>query len=313
MRHLVVSAQPAVVFTSLAALCVPAFSDECRIIIEEEGHVGYRIIRPVPDPGSQLAALSQEYVSREGGSRQLVGARIVRTPIVAMQLSGERYRGVVVHHWHTGRHPTRADVARAQRIVDRAVVTVHQERLTSRLGQQRCTTENLQQALGAGANPEIDAAIGILMTCRGVPYAQAFDLLRIASRQSHRKVARSRERRRAYRPERGGPGGSDQADPRSVACPARDADRLRPRTTLDTVREEVSLTERPRRSPRSVASESLRQTHRRRRGAHRYRYARRTDDRRRARWSVMRGVLDDPSRSSAVKQIRCRAVARSRG
>ena len=188
MRHLVVSAQPAVVFTSLAELCVPAFSDDCRIIIEEEGHVGYRIIRPVPDPGSQLAALSQEYVTRAGGSRQLVSEHTVRTPILAMQLSGERYRGVVVHHWRTGHHPTRTEVSRAQRILDRAVAAVHQERLTSRLGQQRCTTENLQQALGAGANPEIDAAIGILMTCHRVTYAQAFDLLRIASRQSHRKL-----------------------------------------------------------------------------------------------------------------------------
>ncbi len=43
MRLLVDSAEPAVVFSSLAHLCVPAFSDACTIDIVEQGEIAYRI------------------------------------------------------------------------------------------------------------------------------------------------------------------------------------------------------------------------------------------------------------------------------
>ena len=187
MRPLVASAQPAVVFTSLAALCVPTLSDECHVVIEEEGHVGYRIMYPVTDPGGGPAALGEEYVARAGGSTQLLGEHTVRTPILPAPLSGERaYRGVVVHRWRTGRHPTHTDAALAQLVVERAVAAVHQERLTSHLDRQRRTTGNPARALAA--NREIGAAIAILMASNPITHVQAFELLRIASQYSHRTL-----------------------------------------------------------------------------------------------------------------------------
>ena len=50
MHNLVPSAEPAVVFSSLARLSVPLFSDLCTINITENGSASYRITYPPPAP-----------------------------------------------------------------------------------------------------------------------------------------------------------------------------------------------------------------------------------------------------------------------
>ena len=55
LRHLSAAAEPARVFTDLAAVCVPALCDECVIEIVEQGGHRYRIRRPGPAPGRAAA------------------------------------------------------------------------------------------------------------------------------------------------------------------------------------------------------------------------------------------------------------------
>ena len=57
LRHLSVAADPARVFTDLAAVCVPALCDECVIEIVEQGGHRYRIRRPGPGPGRVVATI----------------------------------------------------------------------------------------------------------------------------------------------------------------------------------------------------------------------------------------------------------------
>jgi hypothetical protein len=56
LRHLSAAAEPARVFTDLAAVCVPALCDECVIEIVEQGGHRYRIRRPGPGPAHAVAA-----------------------------------------------------------------------------------------------------------------------------------------------------------------------------------------------------------------------------------------------------------------
>ena len=118
------SAQPAVVFTSLAEMCVPAFSDRCSIVIEEDDDLGYRIGRSVPGPSRN----SMHHV--------------IRMPVRSEPLPGARqFHGVVVYSWFAGRRPTYADAALAQLMVERAIAAVHHERLSGRGGAEATPAE----------------------------------------------------------------------------------------------------------------------------------------------------------------------------
>ena len=55
MRHLPASAEPARVFSELAAVRVPALCDDCVVDLEEDGGHRYRIRRPAPMPGHDPA------------------------------------------------------------------------------------------------------------------------------------------------------------------------------------------------------------------------------------------------------------------
>jgi hypothetical protein len=151
LLRLVASAQPAVVFTSLAALCVPTFSDECRIVIDEDDCARYLIIRPLGAADNSLAAVSGERSAAATGP-QLLSGQTVRTPFLALSSTGEfDYRGVVTHYWRDD-HPTPVDAALAQLAVDRAVATVHRERLHARLVHQHRTTVNESRARSRAAS-----------------------------------------------------------------------------------------------------------------------------------------------------------------
>src|SRR6478752_5158043 len=63
LRHLSAAADPARVFTDLAAVCVPALCDECVIEIVEQGGHRYRIRRPGPGPDRAAAAAATDGMS----------------------------------------------------------------------------------------------------------------------------------------------------------------------------------------------------------------------------------------------------------
>ena len=118
LRCLVRSSQPAVVFTSLAHLCVPAFSDACTVDIIEHDELAYRIAhRPAETADGPVDA---------------DGYRAVRAPFTSPPNQGgderDRYSGVVTYLWRS-RQPTPVDVARAAVLARYAVLAVHEERI----------------------------------------------------------------------------------------------------------------------------------------------------------------------------------------
>jgi hypothetical protein len=175
--HLVISAQPEVVFTSLAALCVPDFSDECRIVIRENGRPSHRITRPTPPAGTRRSPTSD--LLADTPARQFMDKHSIRTPILSSPRSSAMcYTGVVVHNWTGDRHPTPADARLAQRLVDRAVAVVQQERLINVLAQTRRAARTRAKTRYDGRPPELEAAISTLMATSHLTYAQASYRLR---------------------------------------------------------------------------------------------------------------------------------------
>jgi hypothetical protein len=198
LRHLSAAAEPARVFTDLAAVCVPALCDECVIEIVEQGGHRYRIRRPGPGPahaaaatdrstdpaaidggglGEQIWSGSGAVVTVSGGS---VVARFGNPPG-----GGPDYTGELVCIWRHGHVPVEADAALVGVLVDHAAALVHRERTTTRVtdpdvaGQVRLTLDGTQR---------VAAATGILMALYHLSPAQARRLLARAGDHTHRSL-----------------------------------------------------------------------------------------------------------------------------
>jgi hypothetical protein len=183
---LATSAEPAVVLTSLAALCVPTFSAECCIAVAEDGQDGYWICHPGREPSQQSTLILQRWLADTDPIEPQIGMNSLTTRITAPSTFGEPgYRGVLVHRW-LRYQPTAADGLLAQIMVDRVLDSVRQERLVRQLQQHRLQVENLQLALAHSR--EIGAAMGILMATRQVDGSAAFELLRLASQRRQHKL-----------------------------------------------------------------------------------------------------------------------------
>lgn len=170
MDQLIASAQPAVVFSSLARLCVPAFSDRCIIDLTEDDNAAYRIDYP-------------------GGARPAVPhadpARL-RTRVTATPGTAQRpYCAEVIHSWDHYT-PSDADAAIAQLLVTRAVTAIDRERLDDLARHALDQAANLQIALSS--NRQIGTALGILMANHKITDTAAFTLLRTTSQRTHRKL-----------------------------------------------------------------------------------------------------------------------------
>ena len=122
LEHLTTSAEPAVVFSSLAELSIRVFSNGCTADIVELERVAYRISYPHTKPHTS----APETTTGPAGSRMI--RTIIHTPVVT---GYPDYTGVVVHTWRT-HYPGPADCAIARLLVDRAVAVVAQERLADR-------------------------------------------------------------------------------------------------------------------------------------------------------------------------------------
>jgi hypothetical protein len=123
MRHLVASAEPAVVFSSLARACVPRFSDSCTVDIVEHERAGYRISYP-RTPSADAAYNAGPVVADAAEAVHVLCTTIEGEP----NTSHRRYFGVVTHSWNEYQ-PNLADAAIAQFLVDTAVAAVEWERL----------------------------------------------------------------------------------------------------------------------------------------------------------------------------------------
>jgi hypothetical protein len=182
MHYLVASTEPAVVFSSLAKLCVPAFSDTCTVEIVEADRADYRIGYPPvgSTPRSQPVGLANMAIT-DPADGHAISNQIEAPPIAGYS----HYTGVITHTWREERADhTNAVIARL--LLDCAVAAVHRERLAERAQHAEDKAANLEIALAS--NREIGMAMGILMSSRRVSEQVAFDLLRLASSHSHRKL-----------------------------------------------------------------------------------------------------------------------------
>jgi hypothetical protein len=170
-RHLVASVEPAVVFGSLARLCVPSFSDDCHIDVMERERAPYRV---------ESVVAGNLRVAREV-PRPSLGIRFHGSTLTAGS-----YSGLARFVWNT-RTPTVYDHTVAGLLIDRAVAVITQERLQERIHVAEDVNSHLRTALQA--NRRISMAIGILMSNHAVTEDVAWEILRTDSQTSHHKIS----------------------------------------------------------------------------------------------------------------------------
>ncbi|MGX7677943.1 ANTAR domain-containing protein [Jatrophihabitans sp. DSM 45814] len=177
MHHLVSSADPAVVFSSLAKLSVPTFSDACVITIQENAGSPYRIAYPHVEAGAdQLARTTSASPANE---------RRLNTRTQSSAGDAPQYEALIVHAWQNY-VPNAAEVAIARLMADRAVAVVREQRLATKAARAQEIMVSLERALETSRH--IGVAIGIVMATRNLSTDAAFDLLREVSQRTHQKL-----------------------------------------------------------------------------------------------------------------------------
>jgi ANTAR domain len=146
---------------------------------------GVRFQRSTADEASDRMELTTEAPrvadpSMDGASGPFVGPDRVTVRFAPHPATRQVCRGFVVCRWDDGYGPTRADAALVQFVVDGMVMRMDRERLADQLQATTELADNWQRAVES--NRRIGAAIGILVTRRGLTESQAFEnLVRISS------------------------------------------------------------------------------------------------------------------------------------
>ena len=163
---IVSSAEPAIVFDSLAQLCAPLICDAATATVSEPGgsiHASRWPACAVNDrsqPESLVTAFDAPEWGEYGGYHGIVSLRF--------RLQDEN--GPFI----------------AQLLVERAIANVEQARLVESAERRKAEAVHLEQALSS--NREIGVAVGILMVNHKLTDEQAFDLLSRVSQHSNRKL-----------------------------------------------------------------------------------------------------------------------------
>jgi hypothetical protein len=185
LRHLDASPEPALVFSHLAAVCVPAVCDDIVIDLVENGH-GYRIRQPAAASSLPARVLP---VTMPGFVEGLVLGVHTVTVIVdppALGAAGSGFTGTVVCNWRDGYEPVPADASLIRLMVDHGVALILRERLTGRVAELQGRAENLSGRLSR--DRRIASAVGVVMALHHVDQAQALDLLVRISDRTHRDL-----------------------------------------------------------------------------------------------------------------------------
>ena len=181
LRHLDASTEPALVFSQLAAVWVPAVCDDVIIDLVENGH-GYRIRQPaVPAPVPPLPPNVPASRSRSDGP--VLGAHTVTVSIDSDGAAavGLGFTGTLICSWSDGYRPVTADASLIGLAVDYAVALIHRERLTSKAAGLQGPAQTLSNTLSR--NRRIASAVGVVMALHHVDQTQAMNLLiRISER-----------------------------------------------------------------------------------------------------------------------------------
>jgi hypothetical protein len=175
LRHLEASPEPVLVFSHLAAVCVPAVCDDVVIDLVENGH-GYRIRQPANAPTRQ-----PQHVRSDSGP--VLGPHTVTVTIDAPEpdQSGPGFTGTLLCTWRDGYEPVTADASLIGLMIDHAIALIQRERLTGRVTELADRAQSLSKTLTR--NQRIGSAVGVVMALHHVDQAQAMDLLvRISDR-----------------------------------------------------------------------------------------------------------------------------------
>jgi hypothetical protein len=166
IRHLVESADPGVVFGSLARICAAGIADECIIDLVEYGHAPQRICSPSGASGPK-------------------GSASWRVDFGSAPDAADPYFGVAKFVWRE-RDPTRDERMIVSLLVDRAVASVARQRLAREVASARAAVDNLGVALET--RERIGIAVGILMQVHNCSSADAFDRMKRVSRRDRRTL-----------------------------------------------------------------------------------------------------------------------------
>jgi hypothetical protein len=182
LQSIIASPEPAVVFSSVAQVCVPRICSSIIVAIADER--GYVIEnQPVPRPQLRTDCLDDQDVVVVFGD-----IRIARTSVVT-EIHGPAtashcaYEGVLVLNFSQPK-PTQAVLG--QLIVDRANALIDHKRQIEIAETHRAHAEHLTTALRSSR--DIGMALGIIMSRHQLTEADAFDVLRISSQDTQRKV-----------------------------------------------------------------------------------------------------------------------------
>lgn len=179
LRNLRRSAEPAVVLSSLARLCVPCFSEGCAVELSEGLDPVFKVSFPPPreDPGP-----------RDGlwhGSDPPTGTTIITAFEMPSADGCPSFSGHVMHSWALQPMATGAAVI-ARLLVDHALAVIRYERLAERT--RAAEERSALLAREAMAGQSIEVAIGIVIATRHLDRMAALDLLKDVSRQSGRSL-----------------------------------------------------------------------------------------------------------------------------
>jgi hypothetical protein len=179
LDQVVMSAEPAVTFSSLAGSCVPALADACVINLRDDLGAAFQMRQPFP---LRCANDSAKPGPDAGHSVTVV--------IRDEDCGGEPgYNADVTFQWQIAPDDAGADGAAgviAELLTERAVHLIRQERLSAALLREIDRSVHLTDALAS--TRLIGQALGILMCTYKLTSEQAFDLLRGVSQHTHRKL-----------------------------------------------------------------------------------------------------------------------------
>jgi hypothetical protein len=183
VRRLAASADPAVVFSSLARSCVPSFGDSCCVELSDGVAPLFRMAFPIAEEQSIAAEPGSVGVSAIAPRSH--GNAVSTSFQAASALGFPSYAGVVSHFWDA-REPTEEDAIIARLLVDHAVALVHAERLAQRQAEAEERASKL--ALELITSRAEGEAIGILTVKHQAGREEVLRLLRRASHARGRTV-----------------------------------------------------------------------------------------------------------------------------
>ncbi len=185
LRHIDPSAEPAMVFSHLAAVCVPAVCDDMIIDLIENGQA-YRIRRPAADRQDR----SRPSTVVDGGSAASRGAMVGPDSVTltippAPDSAGAPFHGRVDCRWRDGYLPTQSDASLIELMVDHAAALVVRERLG--LGHQ---PDGRGETLSGSLDRDrrMASAVQVVMSMHHVDRSRAMSMLLRLSDRAYRDV-----------------------------------------------------------------------------------------------------------------------------